>query len=82
MSRTNELCLTAQCRASLQALPARGAAGTNANLFARIMNRVCLWQDRMHERAHLAALPDYLLRDMGLTRDEAVKQSARPFWQA
>jgi len=36
----------------------------------------------MRERAHLATLPDYLLRDMGLTRAEAVKQSALQFWKA
>jgi uncharacterized protein YjiS (DUF1127 family) len=82
MSRTNDFCLPLQCHAGARACPERRAAGANAEGFARLIRLVCLWQERMRERAHLATLPDYLLRDMGLTRADAVKQSALQFWKA
>ena len=32
------------------------------------------------QRARLAALDDHMLRDIGLTRDEAAAEAARPVW--
>jgi uncharacterized protein YjiS (DUF1127 family) len=31
-------------------------------------------------RQDLANLPDYLIRDIGLTRDAAMEEASRPFW--
>jgi uncharacterized protein YjiS (DUF1127 family) len=45
--------------------------------WARLM--VCIETSR--QRRALAALPDYLLRDVGLRRSEADVESAKPFWR-
>jgi uncharacterized protein YjiS (DUF1127 family) len=34
------------------------------------------------QRAHLRRLDDHLLRDIGLTRDDAMHEGTRPFWDA
>lgn len=33
-------------------------------------------------RQHLAELPDYLIADIGLTRQAVVEEAQRPFWDA
>ena len=35
-----------------------------------------------HQRRALIALDDALLRDIGLTRSEALREARRPFWDA
>lgn len=32
-------------------------------------------------RAHLARLPDYILKDIGLKRADAIRESSKPFWR-
>jgi uncharacterized protein YjiS (DUF1127 family) len=34
------------------------------------------------QRAHLTRLDDHLLRDIGLTPDDAMHEGSRPFWDA
>jgi uncharacterized protein YjiS (DUF1127 family) len=41
-----------------------------------------LWQGRARQRAHLAALDDRLLRDIGLTRADVERELLKPFWRA
>ena len=36
---------------------------------------------RQQQRARLQDLDDHLLRDLGLTRDQAVAESRMPFWR-
>ena len=40
-----------------------------------------MWRHRMLYRQHLRGLEDHLLDDLGLTRAEAEREAARPFWQ-
>ena len=40
------------------------------------------WMERSRQRRALAQLDDHLLRDIGLTRDEARREWATPFWRA
>jgi len=40
------------------------------------------WRHRARSRAELARMSDYDLRDLGLTRAEVARESAKPFWQA
>lgn len=42
---------------------------------------VRMWRHRVLYRHHLRELDDHLLSDLGLTRAEAEREAARPFWQ-
>jgi uncharacterized protein YjiS (DUF1127 family) len=39
------------------------------------------WQYRAHERAHLMALDDRMLRDIGLNRADVENEAGKPFWR-
>ena len=40
------------------------------------------WQRRSRDRARLGGMEAYLLADMGITRDQADAEAAKPFWRA
>lgn len=43
-----------------------------------------IWIDRSHQRTQLgelAELNDYLLKDIGVSREEALREAAKPFWR-
>ncbi len=46
-----------------------------------IAGTLVTWQRRANERHHLAALDARLLRDMGITKTEAAREAALPFWR-
>ncbi|MFN4159727.1 MAG: DUF1127 domain-containing protein [Gemmobacter sp.] len=61
-----------------------GVAGAGAIAFAgghpsaaRLLNRFLRWQDRQRQRAALLDLDARLLRDVGLTRDQAEREGLR-----
>jgi uncharacterized protein YjiS (DUF1127 family) len=37
--------------------------------------------DRWHQQRRLMDLDDHLLRDIGLTREQAEREARRPFWR-
>jgi uncharacterized protein YjiS (DUF1127 family) len=39
------------------------------------------WIDRSRQRQALASLSDHELRDIGVTRVEAVREAEKPFWK-
>ncbi|MGY8631901.1 DUF1127 domain-containing protein [Bradyrhizobium sp. 14AA] len=41
-----------------------------------------IWLDRQYERKDLRDIADdpHLLNDLGLTREEAIREAAKPFW--
>ena len=42
------------------------------------------WIDRSHQRrqlGELAELNDYLLKDIGVSREEALREAEKPFWR-
>ena len=41
---------------------------------------ILLWRSRQRERRALKQLDDRFLRDIGVTRSEAVREAAKPFW--
>jgi uncharacterized protein YjiS (DUF1127 family) len=41
---------------------------------------VSSWIERSRQRQALAALNDHELRDIGITRSEAVREAEKPFW--
>lgn len=52
-----------------------------AALPTAILRVLLVWQDRAHQRRHLATLDDRLLRDMGLSRADVDHETSLPFWR-
>ena len=48
------------------------------NLFDRLQG----WAERRRTRNHLYQMPDYMLRDIGVSRAEVEEEFNKPFWQA
>ncbi|BBK29599.1 uncharacterized protein YjiS (DUF1127 family) [Stella humosa] len=70
--------------------PARGpglapSVGTLAirpgNLLTRLFAGLVDWNDRYRQRVHLAQMDDRMLRDLGLTRSQALGEHDKPFWR-
>lgn len=51
-----------------------------ARRFSDLFARLAGWIALARERRQLAALDDARLKDLGLTRGEAAREAARPFW--
>ncbi len=49
---------------------------------ARLLRTLGNWRSLRRQRAHLAELDDHILRDIGLTRDDALREAQRPVWDA
>jgi len=47
-----------------------------------LFDLVRLWRRRAYERQMLASLSDPLLRDIGITRCDAMHEASKPFWRA
>ena len=46
----------------------------------RAFGIVAMWMERSRQRRALADLDDHLLKDIGITRSEAAREAAQPFW--
>ena len=64
--------------------PAARAAGDFMQSLWRAVQRMAVtllrWQELAHERYALMELDDRLLKDIGLSRADAVREARRPFW--
>jgi uncharacterized protein YjiS (DUF1127 family) len=49
-------------------------------LLADFLRMLMRWQARAEQRRVLSELDDHVLRDIGLTRDDALAEASRPFW--
>ncbi len=47
-----------------------------------LLARVRVWMQRSRQRRTLAELDDFRLKDIGLTRAEALAEARKPFWRA
>ena len=48
------------------------------------LRTLAVWIDRSHQRrqlGELAELNDYLLKDIGVSREEALREAEKPFWR-
>ncbi len=52
-----------------------------SNAKPSFVKMVTLWAFRIRTRRNLATLPDYILKDIGLSAQEAQQEAQRPFWQ-
>ncbi|MGY8995490.1 MAG: DUF1127 domain-containing protein [Alphaproteobacteria bacterium] len=53
---------------------------TGSNPLARLWFRLLCWQDLANQRRELRNLDARSLRDIGIGRDDALRESRRPFW--
>lgn len=60
---------------------AQGAFGPVLSI-SGILNRIAAWSAVARQRRQLAQLDADSLRDIGLTKDDVAKETARPFWDA
>ncbi len=49
--------------------------------FSRIRSTALRWRQRSKQRSALENLDNRLLNDIGLSREQAVKETSKPFWQ-
>lgn len=61
---------------STRSLTTRHASGKDG-FFGRTLRLAVAWRDRRASRAALARLDDRLLRDVGLTRSQALTEAGR-----
>ena len=47
-----------------------------------LFNRVQTWTERSRTRGRLYQMPDYMLRDIGVSRSEVESEWQKPFWKA
>ncbi|TNF19507.1 MAG: DUF1127 domain-containing protein [Rhodobacteraceae bacterium] len=52
-----------------------------ASVAQKLVAALARWEVNLRTRNQLKYLDDYLLDDIGVTRDLARKEATRPFWQ-
>ncbi len=78
---TNVQCSALQSPTVDASQSARDVIAHLARLPLAILGILLVWQERNQQRRHLAALDDRLLRDMGMSRADAAREAAIPFWR-
>lgn len=48
----------------------------------RFFRMLELWHKRIEERRQLLELSDRILRDIGVSRGDIVREASKPFWRA
>jgi uncharacterized protein YjiS (DUF1127 family) len=66
-------------RRQRQAAP---AARTWRNAAVWLAFALLRWQELAQQRRRLLSLDDRMLKDIGITRAEAMREGTRPFWDA
>lgn len=64
------------------AAASRAAASGLGRSFRSILNRLARWRERYEQRTHLASMNERMLKDVGISRADAVREARKPFWQA
>ena len=68
------------------AMPARGSRTTAGlrhhikALAAKAVVGLLRWHDLARQRRALLTMSDYMLKDIGISRADAERESRRPFW--
>ncbi len=52
-----------------------------AALARRVVNTLLTWDERARMRHQFESLDDRLLKDIGLTRTDTLRESGKPFWR-
>ncbi len=78
---TNVQCSTMQGPVAGASRSALDVIAGLARLPLAMLETLLIWQERDQQRRHLAALDDRLLSDMGISRADAAREAAIPFWR-
>jgi uncharacterized protein YjiS (DUF1127 family) len=63
------------------AVPPIGFRSAVQHALVRAVETVAAWHELAGQRRDLMALSDQMLRDIGITRAEAQRESTKPFWR-
>lgn len=69
---------------SLSTCPAAARRSSNLSfgrIFSALVGRLLLWQERSDERLRLREMDDHMLKDLGISRAQAYRESEKPFWR-
>ncbi len=80
LTNSRTLVTTANGRDGMRSLATRTRFGRP--ILTRIADVLDSWLERHHSRRDLVELDERLLRDIGVTRVEARRESAMPFWKS
>jgi len=67
--------------AAFQEAPVVGISAYLSRAFRALLGTFETWQERTDQRRHLLELDERLLRDIGLSRYDALREAAKPFWR-
>ena len=62
-------------------LSLRHALPSPAEVLLRLAELLTVWESRARERRYLSEMPDRMLRDLGISRSDARRESEKPFWR-
>lgn len=51
------------------------------NGLQRLNTLILLWMNRYQQRKLLSALDDHILKDIGISKVDALIESSKPFWK-
>ena len=73
-------------RRSLTPLPRppegwEGFAGRRSAVFDWLLETLLIWQERASQRSDLGQLDDRMLKDIGLSRADTLREVDKPFWR-
>ena len=69
-------------RNPIPGLPGLAQLGAGLNSALPVLwETLVAWQERANQRGQLASLEGRLLKDMGISRAEAEREAAKPFWR-
>lgn len=59
----------------------RSSSLSFGRIFSALVGRLLLWQERSDERLRLREMDDHMLKDLGISRAQAYRESEKPFWR-
>jgi len=73
--------MTSLCTDQLRdSAPARPLFRNRVRPLQALRETVALWRTRNEGRKKLRNMPEYLLRDIGLSTEDVIEETRKPFW--